>query len=532
MRNNNYGHAIKILRSLLIGASIFLLAYGVYFLFVITFWPYQVEYREAATASTAYEILSGRNPFDYAEQPNYTNVYGLVFSLVSAAVAVLPGNAFVAARIVSALFIIINCVTVFFWLKRKTSPELGLPAATLLLFYQLYSAAGAFPMSLGIFFSMVPIFLIDIYGWSWKSLAMSFLCSLLGFMTKPYFIVNIAWVGLVSLVVMPIRTVLAFACLSALGFVGAVLIVHRLFPAYFDNVFFTNMATATWDQQYLFSQLKFFLYNNMALLFGIVLSCLGLMLLAKMRKISLPHFKTWGTDLSLVASLGGLLLFYVKLGGHTGAAPATYLIDLCGPFLLVAAAKLFYGTSLAIARQDPVLGEYGRILLAGSFLVNGFVAPDLTLESAALSDAQRKDWEYVSILIARSENPLVSPSMDSIVLQNNRTVYDSGMSEYFIYGRKRGGWVGRLFPPDLLIESRWRTFLSELGSNIAAKRYDLIALTANYSPFVNLDFVSKYYDLCQRVHLAMPLSDQNWETYIFLPKEDSPPSSRCVHLEK
>ncbi|MBI3570210.1 MAG: hypothetical protein HY082_03775 [Gammaproteobacteria bacterium] len=520
---------MKFSRWLIFAVSVLLLIHAARHLITITFWPYQIEYREAAVASSAYEILSGRNPYGYGDQPNYTNVYGLALPLVSAAVAISPDNSFIAARIISALFIALNCVLLFFWISRKTSIELGLSAATLFLFYQMYTTAGAFPMALGIFFSILPILFIDIYGWSKKALAIGFLCALAGFMSKPYFIMNMAWIGLASLVAMPFRTVLSFAALSALGFTGAALIINKLLPTYFNNVFFVNLATAPWDQEYLVSQLDFFLRNNWPVFLGIVLSCMWLVLARRPRDVPAPDSVPRLTNPALAALLGGLLVFCIRLGGHTGAAPAAYLYDLISPFLLVVAAKLFHATSTEIATRDRILGEYGRTFLAGIFLVTSFSAPAFSLQHAMLSNVQKSDWETVRMLIARSENPLVSPSMASLILQNRHRLYDTGMSEYFAEGSRRRGWIGDLFPADPRITLRMESFVTEVMSNIIAQHYDLIALTAGYSPLVDPALVRKHYDLCQSVHLSMPLVGQDWVTDIYFPKNQPSRPIPCVN---
>ncbi len=113
-----------------------------------------MEYREANMISTTYALLHGINPFSLDNQPEYTNVYGILYNLLVYPFSALLGYSFQVHRFVSGLFIIGCCLTFFRILRYE---KISLPyswGGTLVLYGSLlyFVTPMARPDSTGLFF--------------------------------------------------------------------------------------------------------------------------------------------------------------------------------------------------------------------------------------------------------------------------------------------------------------------------------------------------------------------------------------------
>jgi hypothetical protein len=106
--------------------------------------PFPNEYREGSILLTTQALLDGKNPYALAQQPEYTNVYGILYHLAVYPFAKLFGNGFPVHRSVSAAFILATC-GVAVWIMRwmKTPWVINLGASLILYGHLLFYISGA-----------------------------------------------------------------------------------------------------------------------------------------------------------------------------------------------------------------------------------------------------------------------------------------------------------------------------------------------------------------------------------------------------
>jgi len=96
--------------------------------------PFQNEYREAEMELYTNALQKGINIYAPASQPQYTNVYGIVYNLVLYPLYQLFGDSLAIGRIVSLIFILLSCSLIYLVCRKlKISKAFAICAS--ILFY-------------------------------------------------------------------------------------------------------------------------------------------------------------------------------------------------------------------------------------------------------------------------------------------------------------------------------------------------------------------------------------------------------------
>ncbi|MFB2934889.1 hypothetical protein ACE1B6_06385 [Aerosakkonemataceae cyanobacterium BLCC-F154] len=516
-------NAKKVLTYGVLMAISLLLLRLIIFNFQMIFYPFQLEYREAAPLTNTILLLKGGNPYDIANQPENTNVYGILYPLFVYPFAKLWGATIPVHRAISTFFIF-AATGLIFWVMRslKVSLILSIVAAIVFYWHQILSATFFVkPDSMGLFLFLASLVVAWKHKYSWLSLLASIILGLLGFIAKPYFVLSIPYLCLYLFLFHSKKKGIYYGFLSflATGFTFGIL--NGLFATYFDNNFFgyLNQRLAGSGLNYAFYQSKTYIFENLSIV--VILVAFGYILVkntilnwhrfrvkeAIAQKFNLSKFNQplikLDVDLFTFCLLISLVLFYLKLGQHTGNWLA-YLYHLVSPFLIIIAFRL-----------ANKLDVNSIILLLAIIALNlFFIYPQPLFKG----QDNYQQWQNLRVLISQHENVLNSPAIASILLEQDKKVYDSGQSEYFILGQKRKIFNIEL-PTDNKIKQRVKDYKQEIASSIQNQEFDLVVLTQRYSEFVSEDLVKKCYNYQGEVTVNMLA--QSWKLDVWRPKESA-----------
>jgi hypothetical protein len=486
------------------------LVLGIHQLWIITWWPFQHEFREGAMAATTYALRLGLNPFSLKHQPQFVNVYGPLYPAITALLANDPQSSFILARVVSSVAIVANCIVLGWWIARVSSPVIAIGAATVFLYHQLDASSGAFPMSLGTLLLMAPIAWMDVRGITIKRVVGGGLIGALAFMTKPYFIVLSMIIGVVSLTRLSWRATLLYGFLTAVTFFGVFLAYAYLFPALWINTILHHMAVVRFDPQYRSEQIAFFVRQTWPLLCSLALFVVALTLRC-VRESGRELRAVVRDPATLAASCAGAL-FYFKMSGHSGSALGHYLCHIFTPFFLVVWCKALWSLCQRMEGHATRLSlALGGFLLSGSvFLSHAWNRP------LRLTSEERGAWELVRSYVSESSLVFADPPAVSLLMENKLPLVDSGQSEFFLTGGATPEMI-RLAVPDYSQKavSKARALATRVSRDARSGRYDTLLVTLGYPQTLNLERDGSLYEGCADVELAMPLSSERWTVRVY-----------------
>ncbi len=495
------------------------------------------EYRESATLLTTDLLLKGGNPYALENQPEYTNVYGIFYHIIVLPFAKLFGTSFPVHRAVSAIFIFASCSTFFAAMRwRQVSLVFALSGTLILYSHLLYFTTPlAKPDSLGFFLFLCSILIPWRYKYSFLSLLVSSVLGILGFLTKPYFILSLLYLNLYLFIFKSKKLGIQQGILSLVLLVLTFFELNQRFETYFNNTILIHAYIAGHD--FIHAIKQFYEYSKINL--GITLIFLLCVFLERSSGKSKPHpikaqrkleFNLLNLEkpvLNQEASLIefclvlSLLLFFGKFGQHWGSW-LIYIHHLISPFLI------FLSFELLSKRLKNKGTDCFNLLLIFLVLINLFSSSSSQL--LPQPDYSLKNWNNISALLSRHKHIFNSPAIASILIEQGKKVYDSGQSQYFVLSTKRQGFWGNIIPPrQSKIQLRYETFLQEINRDVKSKKYDLIVLTKGYSPFISENFLKKYYQ--RKTTLIAPMSaksKQNWKLDIWKPilKQPSPETKK------
>jgi hypothetical protein len=494
--------------------------------------PFPNEYREGSILLTTQALLDGKNPYALAQQPEYTNVYGILYHLVVYPFAKLFGNSFSVHRSVSAAFAIATCGALV-WIQRwmKTPWVINLGASLILYGHLLfYITPLARPDAMGVFLMVLSVILPFRFSYSDRSLIASIVLGILAFLTKPYFILGLAFVITYVFVFQSKGKGLRWAVYATLGFLCAMNAMNAWGETYLNNTFLIHVNVASKSADFLYRQISTYAQCNLGLLSLLVGG--GAFLLWRERSPLQPNLKPqlttldrplfqWDMGLFPWCSLLSFALFYVSMGRHTGNW-LVYLHQLCSPFLLLSLAMV--GKQLYAERAS-----LRRLLIQG--LTSGLLLLNLAgVTSAEFLPGLPQDyvsaWQTLSAIVAPHQKIFNSPAITSLLLQQGKPITDSGQSEYFIKGAERDEALSSWFPQNAAIIGRNNAYLTQVETDLKNHRYGLVILTHNISPILPEDFLERYYTYAGSIVAPMPAeafrSKRQWLLDVYEPKGQAP----------
>lgn len=483
-----------------------------------------LEHREANMVATTYALLHGINPFSIENQPEFTNVYGLLYNFFVYPFAAILGNSLQIHRFVAAIFIIGACILFFrFLLLEKISCLYAW--GTALIFYSslLYFVTPmARPDSTGLFCYLSALIVPMTGKYSRNSLILSAFLSCLAFYAKTYFLLAPFLLFSYLILFSSVKKAVFFAGIFGLFFSSSILIVNHYYDTYFSNVFFLHINFAQNDLEHLYAQIDFYLKYHLCLILLTLITILlqkdtsekksfipaisiqnlrfSRPLLFSPISFSLIHY-------SLIVTSG---VFLFKMGKHTGAW-MTYLFQIISPFFLITLARIIQKPSKFQTALFPLL------------LINIYAGAYYFLPDAARIQDDLARWRFINKLICQYETILNTPSISTLLIDKDKKVYDTGSSEYFPSGASRRGIWRLISGPRPDINAKHHQYLQNQKRDIKLKKFDLIVTTKGLHPLIPLKNLKNNYSLLITIPISFPYAImgekvQNFDIQLWEPK--------------
>ncbi len=443
-----------------------------------------MEYRENAILFTSDLVARGENPYALKHRPVYVNGFGIGYYWVSSPFVRLFGNSYLVLRAVSLTFLVATCALLA-WAVRfdKGSRTFALVAA-LVLFSQLGQGLSivARPDSLGMFFLLAGLFIPYRFGFRPGSLAIAAALLILGFLTKPYFLVGLPLLVLyVFIFESKLRALLfGLAAFTALGITAFA--IDAAYECYFTDTFFATAQQVSRSWEHLLKNGTRFVVENLGFILVLVarftFACKGAQnksvpghkrfSFAQLHspllpmKMSFPGFILIGHSLALI----------LLLGLHKGN-DILYYHQLISPFLLWIA---FWLADVKFQRHWPV-----TLALLGNIFCFAVLAPPLPEDHSA-------EWRQLGRRIEMYTNVFAAPHVSHLLWQKGAPVYDTGHTEGLL-----GAFDRNFTPASKAYRARADALVSDIRSKVQNKEFDMVIVCHGWSPLLPMEELKQRY---------------------------------------
>ncbi|QWR76942.1 hypothetical protein [Candidatus Magnetomonas plexicatena] len=461
-------------------------------------YPHQLELREGGMVLSTDLILRGGNPYDFANQPMYMNVYGIMYNYavipfykLFAAIGVHRDKLLLLAhRFTTGVFIFLSCLIVVLIMIRLKIKLLYIFGALIIQYVSLiYSMTSlSRPDSLGMFLFLLSIYIPWRCTYSTKSLVLSVFIGILSFYTKVYFVLGVLII--ISYVFFYISKEKGVKCLL-LFFITLLLsaiFVNKYYESYFYDCLFLQININSYRLNYALLQLRHFSNHSAGLVLFLLLMVIlnfkinsnKIMSYYRDIKINIKTIKEpfFSKEMPLFAycALTSLAVLVFKLGGSDGAW-MTYFFQLFLPFFLIFTLTLTINNSKL--KTTALLLLFLSVYTSYCYCMYIYMTSHayiLSFDISAIfrSEAIEKQWKLYNALIHESENVLVAAPFSISAISSGKTVYDSGFTYYRDSIMPNNPTMKKLFPQDF--HSLNEKFLDYIDNQISEKKFDLIIL--------------------------------------------------------
>ena len=478
-------------------------------------YPYQLEYREGAVLAVTDLYVKKENPYDLKFQPQHTYNYGFLYPLTTSVFAGFFGNNLAIHRWVSYACILITCLLLFLSLAYiRTNIVLSFTAALILHQSLIYNGLTSIarPEGLGILLYVTGILLVWRFKFSAMSLVACAIASVLGYLTKPYDSFAIPAIFLYLLFFISKKKAMMFAVISFLSIITMMFVVNRSYETFFNNTLFVHANYSDFNVSYMISQVLVYVKVNIVILIIFFLSAAILISgysdsqkgniffvknywlrfkRAGFFKWNEPIFKTDADMLFGFVMILSVIIFVFYLGGNTGSDNAAYLFHLSSPFLILTVfqlAKNVRGYAFNIMLVLLLIFTLGFQFKPKSFTYNKQIEKSMKIED----------------VISGKENILNSAETVSIILNQNKKLYNSGHTEYFQYGSSE---LSRFLGMSGNTAMRNTEYKNEISNKITLREFDLVLISetvSSFAQFIDKSNLIKHYEISDT--LSGPLS--------------------------
>jgi hypothetical protein len=544
--------------------------------------PFQNEFREGAILLSTKSLFAGINPYDLANQPQFTNVYGIFYNLIVYPFAKIFGVNLPIHRAVTAIFIVSTCIGLFLLMYKRIKISLLLClSGSIILYSQLIYLVNplARPDGLGLFIFLCGLYIPWQYQFSRTSLIVSIILGILGLLTKPYFFILIPYIFLYLFIFKSKLSGIKYGLLSLATLFTTVVTTNILFESYFNNTFFAHLNAPIGndglnDPYFSIIQFSSYISHNMGLsiislalflicLIHAFLRFLNLLLksyntpnqfksniistnisfdivnfnepLIRNKKLTNTNNQEQSEHTNSNSSINfvvfclcmSMFIFFARMGHHRGNW-LIYIHQLISPFLITLIFKFVddkLRSSLKISLTqnlksslasifsietilNSIAHNFYRLVFSSLIILNLFTltANDFLYDF----NYGTEEWLVLRNLITEHKNIFNSPAITALLVEQNKSVYDSGLSEYFSDGIKSRKTFGIPFSPDKISQDHFKNYRESINQSVRSKQFDLIVLSNNYSPFISEDLVEKYYRKTSTLQSPMLFTLQNY----------------------
>lgn len=436
--------------------------------------PYPLELREGASLFTTQLLVEGQNPYSLEHMPVAVNVYGICYSLVVYPFAKIWGPTLLVHRAVTGVFIILSCLFLAFVMKRKNIPGWYIFSAVIVFYLSLlfFTTPISRPDGFGVFVFLVSVFSPSLFGYSKKSLLLSILCGVLGFYTKPYFVLSLGYVAFYLFVFVSKKKGLFYSVAAGFSLLFSCVIVDLLFETYFLHIFFNNKNIAGNSLDYATRQLSVFFHifwvPGLIALVGMFISVGAIKHEGAhfLQKIDLLKFNrpllAINFPFSLACFFLSCVLIYWKLGRHSGSY-MVYLLHLILPFFLLFAYSFTKSSKIPFFVLMPLV-----IYLVYRVYVFAFPFPP--------SRHCHQEWEKLSQFITSHTNILHTPMVTPLLIQEQKNIYDSGLTQFFPFSYHSEGIFDLFLPSNQRMKHIWTEYNESINERVRHQKFDLLVL--------------------------------------------------------
>lgn len=477
---------------------------------------YPHEYREGAMVLTTQQLVNHINPYLLSEQPQHTNVYGVLYHLIAYPFASIYGSTLFLHRIISAFFIILSCLWLIFIMRREGVPTWLSLIGGVVYYSQITSLFSviARPDSLGVFLFMSAVFLPWLGKFKYRYLSLSALCFVLLFYTKLYFVISLPIVALYIFLFKDKLKAIWYFVFSIIFLLISTYIVNQYFPLYLTNTFFyyLSVGNSFWPGLWhVARQFAYFSYKNFALVFIFLIILWDLIIIswAEFFRVirnyfieilkSLRTFKAvrFEFDYIVFILLFTTLAFVLKLGHNTGGF-VDYIYHLITPFFIIIIFRF-----LAQKTAKNKFAVYGLLLILW-MIFTFFNHRQATDYSAS--------WVAIEDKLSSYQDIFNEPAITSLLVKQNKYIYDTGHSNAYL-----GDSMSRS-PLYLGIVARMNIYNESIINKIINKKFDLVVLDNYGYDLIRRDLLNKYYQPTST--LSAPMIINSWVLELWEPRGD------------
>ncbi|MEO5355961.1 MAG: hypothetical protein H7844_01530 [Nitrospirae bacterium YQR-1] len=472
----------------------------------IIYHPYQLEQDELGMVLSTDLLLKGGNPYDFANQPMYINIYGIAYNYVVISVhkviSLMYSNnsatLILSHRMTSGIFIIFSVMLLIIVMRRLNFNYIYIYGAALIQYaaFMVNTTPIIRPDSFGTFMYLLSIIIPWRYNYTIFSILFSILFSLLGFYSKVYFIMGICVVlSYIFIYISKLRAMLYFL-LFGLIFLISVLVMNTFYESYFYNVLLLQFNQLPYNFGVMIKQSWMFVLCNIALV-AYLLIAMYYLFLKDYAEAVYNFFSGFSANINILdlreplyrnkvsifsyAAFTTLCALQLKLACNSGAW-MSYYFQLFLPFFLVyvlgVKIKTFKSNFLLILLLTvTVYTNYSFGLFTNRTGSLQLPVASLTEDpTTRLKTKQSHDfWEDMSELIKKHNNVLVSKPFNFLVFNNGQRVYDSGFNNYYDKVITKNKLLKKIFPMEF--SDLHKSFLNDIDSKISRKHFDLLILT-------------------------------------------------------
>lgn len=481
----------------------------------IIIFPYQLDYREGAILLTTQALIKGINPYLLANQPLYTNVYGFLYNFLVYPLTLIFGNTLSLHRSISAIFIAGQIFLMATVMRHRHYHWFYVVAASIFLWIgQLYFVTPlSRPDTMGEFLFLAGFIIPFLGQFNRKSLIISILAGLLGFYTKPYFILSVLIMACYLFLFKSKQISIRYALLFSVLFGISALIINKIYPAYFLNVFFTNSGSMLRYASHLLSQTEKFFLDYWSLLIILIIIFIKFIhsisngkqrcsLLFDLKKFNEPLLGGSGIDIfqfSLII-LGVLVLSL--FGWHIGSQMA-YYYQLLSPFLLIITFNYLQSLQWQAGFIIP--------LLVVNLCTHAYA--NLRID---FSSYDNDGWKAIIATLDNKHSVLNSPISVSKMIQQDQIITNSGLTDCFAPLPEKPFY----FYPDIQETHQTKyDYWENVENNISDKKYDVIMEDVYLPDLVNMKNIRRNYRQSERIQLLMPHTDEYWDIQLWVPQK-------------
>jgi hypothetical protein len=466
----------------------------------ILFAPWQLGYREGAVLLQVRGLLHGINVYSPEQLPLYLNVYGSIYNSVGWLFCKMMGGGFFPLRLISFLSILASLLLLNDILRRRrVLGDIRLALCLYMYFGLLFGSTPlAQPDALGFLSFILCFWLFEVFQIRLWSILMIIVLSLLGFLIKLYFVIAAPLVISYVFLFRSKKMGLVFTAIFLGALVSTYVLDTRLLPGYLSLILALTSGNATplslHSTIYMLKQTSEF--TGMYL--GAILLCL------QYRKSSSD---SWGERLRSLsfpcyASVVVLALLTFKLGHHGGAI-ITYYVQLLAPFMLVSIAP----TDVGMRGHVPRFAALQLILvylLTAVITVKAVHSPFRVMRMGRQMSASYQD-------VLPYHEVLGSPMLVSTLLDQQKSVYYSGQSEYFMgVADKKALLLPGLDPSPTDCSRIEAAFEERISNMIVTRQFDMIVTDGQeYIPDKQKELIRTHYQL-ERVRQIDNFTESEW----------------------